>query len=253
MKFRPPLKLAWLRFTSCSGCQLMLLDCEESLAALADVIEFDSFPLVTSARGHERNLDLALVEGAVSSPAEVKRLLRLRRQSRLLVAVGACALTGGVNTLVKARQSRSLHDIYGDQSADWDSFPPQPAHNFVTVDWQIRGCPPERHELQNGIGALLHGGWPGRGVMPVCMECRCGENRCLLEEDHAPCLGPVTHAGCHARCPGVGVPCEGCRGLVPEANRDELAGLLAGFGLPEREIRQRLQRFGEPPHDQADR
>ena len=253
MKIKPPLKLAYVRFTSCSGCQLMLVNCEESLPALADVVVFDTFPLVSSACGNSELIDVALVEGALSTPAEIERLLAIRRKSGLLVAVGACALTGGVNTLVKGERCSSLQTIYGGHGTGWNSFPPQPVHHFVKVDGQIPGCPPERHELVESLGAILHGGWPGRQVMPVCMECRSNENRCLLTEDHAPCLGPVTTAGCSALCPGLGVPCEGCRGGVPEANRDELCRLLIESNLSEQEIRHRLQRFGEAPYGQADR
>lgn len=245
MKFRIPIKLAWLRFTSCSGCQLTLVNCEASLAALSAVVELHKFPLVSSAWDKCEVVDVALIEGSLTSPAQVERLLAIRRNAGLLVAVGACALTGGVNAMVKGERSKAMVSIYGKPGAEWDTFPPQPVHHFVKVDGQIHGCPPEDHELLETIAALLHGGWPGRQVMPVCMECRINENRCLLEEDHAPCLGPVTRAGCHAMCPGIGVACEGCRGLVPEANREELCRLFIAAGLSEQDIRHRLERFGE--------
>ena len=251
MKLMPPVKLAWIRFTSCSGCQLMLLNCESALAELSQVFELCNFPLVSSSGGNSDSIDIGLVEGSLTTPAEVKRLLAFRRKVKLLVAVGACALTGGVNALVKGERRRVLEAIYGKQSEEWDTFSPQPVHTVVKVDWPITGCPPERRELLDSLGAILHGGWPGRQVMPVCMECRINENRCLLEEDSAPCLGPITRAGCSALCPGVGVPCEGCRGVVEEANRDELCRLFNAAGLSTQEIRHRLQRFGEAPNDQT--
>ncbi len=243
------LKLAWLRFTSCSGCQLMLVNCESSLAPLANLVEIDTFPLVSSACGNSEIFDFALVEGALTTPGEIVRLLALRRKSRLLVAVGACALTGGVNALVNGDRSRALAAVYGDQGTQWDTFAPQPVDHFVKVDWRIPGCPPERHELLQSFASILHGGWPGRQVMAVCMECRSNENRCLLLEDQAPCLGPVTSAGCNAACPGQGVPCEGCRGMMPEANVAEMCALLMAAGLPEQAIRHRLERFGEARND----
>lgn len=253
MRMTPPLKLSWVRFTSCSGCQLMLLNCETSLNELARIVELAAFPLVSSADDGSEPVDIALVEGSLSTPEEVERLLAIRRHSRLLVAVGACALKGGINALVKGERRSCMARIYGEQSAGWDSFPPQPVHHFVRVDWQIPGCPPERRELLESLGSILHGGWPGQQLVPVCMECRCNENRCLLVEDQAPCLGPITAAGCNASCPGRGVPCEGCRGVVPEANRDELYRLLLETGLSAQEIHQRLERFGGTPHGQVDR
>lgn len=244
MKRNAPIKLAWQRFTSCSGCQLMLVNCESSLTALAQVVELDTFPLVTSTCGQGGDVDIALVEGSLSTPAEIERLLALRRQARLLVAVGACALTGGVNALVKGDRRSSMAKVYGDAEQTRDSFAPQAVHHFVQVDYRIPGCPPEGHTLVQCITAILHGGWPGRQLMAVCMECRSNENRCLLSEDRAPCLGPVTAAGCNAKCPGLGVPCEGCRGLVEEANRDEMLRLLMEAGFSVQEIGQRMERFG---------
>lgn len=252
MKLKPPLKLAWIRFTSCSGCQLTLVNNESALASLSQVVEICDFSLISSAQGDSENLDIGLVEGSLTTPEEVESLLAFRRKTHLLIAVGACALTGGVNSLAKGDREQALESVYGQPSHAWDNFPPQPVHNFVKVDGQIPGCPPERTELLETIAALLHGGWPGRQVMPVCMECRINENRCLLEEDHAPCLGPITRAGCHAMCPGLGVPCEGCRGVVAEANRDELYRLFYAAGLSEMDIRNRLERFGETFYDQAD-
>jgi coenzyme F420-reducing hydrogenase gamma subunit len=231
------MQLAYLRYTSCSGCQLMLIDCEEQLAALSALVDWQGFDLVSSSRNDKTPVDLALVEGAISTPGELESLLALRERARFLVAVGACALTGGINALVELGRE-----------AEPGTFPPQPVSRFVRVDRDIPGCPPERSDLLALIGALHRGGWPGHLECAVCMECRIRENRCLLQEDRLPCLGPVTRAGCRARCPSVGVICEGCRGEVTEAHRDELFRLLAECGLSVREIRRRLGRFRGTSH-----
>ncbi|PLX84061.1 MAG: NADH:ubiquinone oxidoreductase [Desulfuromonas sp.] len=244
MKQGTLLQLAYVRFTSCSGCQLMLLNCEEQLAELAELVALREFPLACSADLEGQPLDLALVEGSISTATELSRLLELRRRCRILVAVGSCALNGGINALVEDDRDTAATVVYGPSLPCADSFPPLPLHRFVKVDWRIAGCPPERHELVETLTSLLHGGWPGWQVMPVCMECRILERRCLLQEDRLPCLGPVTRAGCQARCPSLGVPCEGCRGMVAEANRDQLFRLLVENGMAEREIERRLQRFG---------
>lgn len=232
------MKLAYLRYTSCSGCQLMLVNCEEQLAALAAMIDWQGFDLVSSTRGEKVPVDLALVEGSISTPGELESLLALRERARFLVAVGACALTGGVNVLARSRRETAP-----------GTFPPHPVSRFVRVDWEVPGCPPERGELLALVGALRHGGWPGHLECAVCMECRLRENRCLLLEDRLPCLGPVTRAGCRARCPSVGVVCEGCRGEVAEAHRDEAFRLLAERGLAVRDIRRRMGRFRGNGHD----
>jgi len=227
-----PMTLAYARYTSCSGCQLMLANCEEQLASLASLTQWHGFDLLCSGEGDKVPVDVALVEGSISTPAELESLLSLRERVGFLVAIGACALTGGVNAL-----------LGNGRETERGTFPPQPVQRFVTVDWEIPGCPPERADYLALFGALQHGGWPGRLECAVCMECRIRENRCLLLEDRLPCLGPVTRAGCRARCPSVGAVCEGCRGEVAEAHRDEAFRLLAERGLSARDVRRRMERF----------
>ena len=238
------LEIGFARFTSCSGCQLMLLNCESQLPALIEFIQLHDFPLASSAQQGQQQLDVILVEGSISCPREVSQLLELRRRSQFLIAIGGCALTGGVNALLEIDRQAAVDQIYGDAGRLLRTFPPQPINHFVSVDWQIPGCPPERHDLIEALASICQGGWPGRQQMPVCMECRIKENRCLLLESHLPCLGPITQAGCRARCPSLSVLCEGCRGPVAEANRDELFRLLLHTQLPEREACRRLKRFG---------
>jgi sulfhydrogenase subunit delta len=184
-----------------------------------------------------------LVEGSISTPDELTRLLNLRRRVKLLVAVGSCALSGGINSLVAGERAEAINEVYGQVQAGLHSFPPQPVHRFVTVDCQVPGCPPERHDLLEALCSMHYGGWPGRQLMPVCMECRILENRCLLMENKLPCLGPVTLAGCRARCPSLGVVCEGCRGDVTEANHGEMFRLLLDTGLSESDAHRRMARF----------
>ena len=244
-----PLRLAYARFTSCSGCQLTLLNCEAELAAIGTLAEMVNFPMVSSARDDAGPLDVALVEGSISMPEELSRLLALRRRARLLVAVGACALTGGVNALGGEDREELCRTVYGAGAANLMTFPPQSVGHFVKVDMEIAGCPPERKEYLRLLGSLAHGGLPQLPDYAVCMECRRRENRCLLIEERLPCLGPVTRAGCDALCPSFGVICEGCRGLTGEANRSEEFRLLLELGLSEREVRARMGRFGGGGHE----
>ncbi len=243
------LRLAYVRFTSCCGCQLTLLNCEEELAALGELVEVVAFDMASSRREDGRPLDVALVEGSISRPDELNRLLELRRRARVLVAVGACALTGGINTLTGPDRSAWCELVYGDTARNKTTFPPQPISRFVQVDLELAGCPPERSEHLQTLAALARGGLPALPDYAVCMECRLRENLCLLVEARQPCLGPVTRAGCRALCPSFGIACEGCRGLVAEANRTEEFRLLLGLGLAEREVRARMERFTGDGHE----
>lgn len=239
---KPAIAIAGL--TMCSGCQLTLLNCEEELPDLARRFDIVSFPMGVTTPEACAPVDAALVEGAVSTPDDLETLLRLRSRSRILVAFGTCALWGGVAAM-KNNEPREplLHEVYGEDGAEIESFRPGPLHRFVTVDFAIPGCPPEKTELLTLLAALLRGSLPRFPVYPVCSECRMRENRCLLIEDGELCLGPLIQAGCNARCPAVSIPCEGCRGPVAEANVAAQSELLIAKGFSRQEIESRMRRF----------
>ncbi len=237
------LKIGVVHFAGCSGCQLMLLNCEAELAILAQRVDCVDASMITSATCEETPFDLLLVEGSITSPSEQQHLQKLRLRCRHLVAVGACALTGGINRFDAPTRETACTHVYGPVADQIETFSPQPVANFVAVDACIPGCPPEHSDFLDFFGALSCGVWPTQRDAPVCMECRTRELRCLLEEDHLPCLGPITIGGCAARCPALGIPCEGCRGEVSEANRDELCHLMAKTHLSKSELKRRIQRF----------
>jgi len=239
---RPRLAIAGL--TACSGCQLTLLNCEEQLAQLLERFEVVYFPLAQSGAPDEERYDAALVEGAVSTPGDLATLFRLRNASRLVIAYGTCALHGGVAAMnnLSCPREELLDRVYG-AAAGIESFPPAPLQNFVSVDGAVTGCPPERAELLQLLGALASGTLPPFPGYPVCLECRSRENLCLLLERDELCLGPITQAGCGARCPATGIACEGCRGPVAEANVAQEVALLTERGFAKEEIRRRMSRF----------
>lgn len=234
------LRIAYQRYTSCGGCQLTLLNCERELPLFEKSFDLADFQLVSSVKDSE-DLDVALAEGSIATLDELQRLLELRRRTKFLIAVGACALSAGVHALVPDRQ-KALTVIYGSQREQL-SFSPQPLGRFVRVDGELPGCPPEGKDYLRLLGAMVQNGLPGEYAIPVCMECRLRENRCLLIEGRQPCFGPVTRGGCLARCPSYGVVCEGCRGAVPEANYTDHFQLLLQTGLTAEEIRGRRERF----------
>ena len=236
--------IAFAGLTACSGCQLMLLNCEKELPLIAERFDFAWFPLANSEPERCIQYDAAFVEGAVSTPEDLEILLQLRGYSRQLVAVGTCAMWGGIATI---RNDVPRHElaamVYGAAAGNVRSFAPKPITSFVTVDCAIPGCPPEKHEILATLAALAHGTLPLFPGYPVCTECRNRENRCLLIEDGLLCLGPLIQAGCNARCPAVGIVCEGCRGPAAEANVAAELELLLEKGFKREDIVSRLHRF----------
>jgi coenzyme F420-reducing hydrogenase gamma subunit len=100
--------------TACSGCQLTFLNCEDELPHLLDQISIGYFPLACDSTGQIPRLDAALVEGAVSTPADLAMLQRLREKSRILVAYGTCALWGGIAAIKNDSDRAALvKTVYG--------------------------------------------------------------------------------------------------------------------------------------------
>ncbi|MCM0083611.1 NADH:ubiquinone oxidoreductase [Geomonas sp. Red32] len=240
---RPRLAIAGL--TACSGCQLMLLNCEGELPEIVERFEIVHFPMGESGSDPLDRYDVAIVEGAVSTPKDHQTLFRLRNASRTLIALGTCALFGGVAAMNNGTWDRgeALREVYGEGAGEIDSFRPAALGSFVTVDFAVTGCPPEKSEILELLSALLAGTLPPLPSYPVCLECRSRENLCLLLERDDLCLGPVTRGGCNARCPATGIACEGCRGPVEEANVAQELELLLERRFSKEEIVRRMSRF----------
>lgn len=239
---KPVIAIAGL--TACSGCQLTFLNCEEELPELTQRFVIDYFPMGLTERLITGPIDVAIVEGAISAPSDLEVLMKLRNCSRRLVALGTCAIWGGIAAMKNLESRKELAEtVYGPAAFELKTFNPQPLHHFVKIDFSITGCPPEKEELLATLAELLKGSFPEFPHYPVCTECRCRENLCLLIERDEMCLGPLIQAGCNARCPAVGIACEGCRGPAVEANVAAVMGLFLGKGFTRDEIVSRMQRF----------
>ena len=238
------LRLAIAGLTACSGCQLSLLNCEDELPWLLECFEFHYFPMACSPALLDGEYDAALVEGCLSMPHEKELLLELRSRSAHLIALGTCAVWGGVAALRNGEDRELLRQqVYGQSHIAGETFEPLPLQSLVQVDASVRGCPPEKGELVRMLGGLTRGALPVSIDYPVCTECRMRENLCLLTERGSLCLGPLTLGGCGARCPSLSVSCEGCRGPVPEANLNEALVIYGEKGVDRQAVLERLLRF----------
>jgi coenzyme F420-reducing hydrogenase gamma subunit len=238
------LRLAISGLTACSGCQLSLLNCETELPQMLKTAEFHYFPMACTPAVLEGYYDAALVEGCLSMPHEHELLLALRERSRYLVAVGTCATWGGVAALRNGEDRELMRQqVYGENRMACDTHDPRPLHTAVKVDADVSGCPPEKEELLRLIAGLMRGALPAPISHTVCSDCRMRENLCLLTECSQLCLGPLTMGGCGARCPSLGVSCEGCRGPAPEANLAAATEIYLRKGYDRATVCERLKRF----------
>jgi coenzyme F420-reducing hydrogenase gamma subunit len=238
-----PFKLAIWKLASCDGCQLSLLDCEDELLQLAGALEIAYFLEASSATARGP-YDLSLVEGSISTPEDRERIQAIRASSRRLVTIGACAATGGIQALRNfARLDDYLQVVYArpEYVATLEQSTPVAAH--VPVDFELRGCPVNKAQLLEVIGAFVFGRAPRIARSSVCLECKRRGQPCVMVAQGIPCLGPVTQAGCGAICPAYGRGCYGCFGPLEDANITALSARWRELGSTNRTIRLALQTF----------
>ncbi len=235
-------RLAVWKFASCDGCQLSLLDCEDELLVLAGAVEIANFPEASSAVS-EGPYDLSLVEGSITTPHDAERIQEVRRQSKFLVTIGACATAGGIQAL------RNFADIDDFISAVYASpefistlATSTPISAHVAVDFELHGCPINKAQLLEVISAFLAGRKPAIAAYSVCIECKRRGTPCVMVQG-TPCLGPVTHAGCGAICPAYRRGCYGCFGPMETPNMAALAAEWQALGASPRDLTRAFSTF----------
>ncbi|HSW49465.1 MAG TPA: hypothetical protein VLH09_04785 [Bryobacteraceae bacterium] len=230
--------------TGCAGDQLVILNCEDQLLQLTELVDFKDFLMASSANDEECRLDVALVDGAVLSKKDEDMLKRIRERSKLLVAIGTCAVWGGVAAMDRGcDRAKLVQLVYGDMGKKYDALAARALHEVVKVDLNITGCPIEKSQIIAAVSSLLQGDPPLFPKYPVCSECRVKENNCLLEEKGIVCCGPLTLAGCDALCPSLSIPCVGCRGPADDANVESAITMFHEKGVPREAIQAKLRTF----------
>ncbi len=224
-------RLAVWKFASCDGCQLSLLDCEDELLAVAGALDIAYFPEASRAMARGP-YDLSLVEGSIITEHDAERIHVIRRASKTLITIGACATTGGVQALRDFADVKEwVPMVYA--RPEWiDTLRVStPIANHVRVDYELHGCPISKHQLLEVVKAFLGGRRPALSTHAVCVDCKRAGVPCVMVAQGLPCMGPATRTGCGAICPRHGRGCYGCFGPVRGANTTSLGTVLQGTGL----------------------
>ena len=236
-------KLAVWKFASCDGCQLSLLDCEDELLAVASAVEIAYFPEATraSVRGP---YDVSLVEGSITTPHDEQRIHRIRRQSKRLITIGACATAGGIQALRNfADVDDFINAVYAHPGYIETLKRSTPIQDHVRVDFELRGCPINKRQLLEVLNALLNDRAPNVPTYSECIECKRRGTVCVMVAKGVACLGPVTQAGCDNLCPSHARGCFGCFGPADSVNTSSLAAQFAANGAPRAVIRDLFRSF----------
>jgi len=241
LKAKP--KLAVWKFASCDGCQLSLLDCEDELLAITQEIEIANFPEASRAIV-AGPYDLSLVEGSITTPHDAERIQEVRRLSKFLVTIGACATAGGIQALRNFKDVNEFISIVYATPDYIDTLQTStPISEHVKVDFELRGCPIDKMQLVEVICAFLKGRKPNTPAYSTCIECKLRGTVCVMVAQGKMCLGPVTHAGCGALCPSYNRGCYGCFGPQETTNTGSLSTQLKKMDADNDEIVRTFRGF----------
>jgi coenzyme F420-reducing hydrogenase gamma subunit len=239
---RKPTLAVW-KFSSCDGCQLSLLDCEDELLTIAGEVEVAYF-LEASRATIKGPYDLSLVEGSITTSHDEERIHRVRRVSRYLVTIGACATAGGIQALRNFKDvTQFISVVYPTPSYIDTLAKSTPIADHVFVDYELRGCPINKAQLVEVISAYLHGRKPNVPPHSVCMECKARGVVCVMVAHGTPCLGPVTHAGCGALCPSYARGCYGCYGPKESPNTAAVSARWIELGASRQDVARAFRGF----------
>ena len=159
------LKLATVWLDGCSGCHMSFLDMDERLLELAELVDVVYSPLV-DAKEYPDDVDIVLVEGAVASADDEKKIKKIRSRSKLLVALGDCAVTGNVPSMRNhIGREAILNRAYIENASAQQQIPTvevprllpvvRPIHEYVKVDVFLPGCPPSAATINSALTALV--------------------------------------------------------------------------------------------------
>jgi sulfhydrogenase subunit delta len=218
--------LAVYKFSSCDGCQLSLLNMEDELLELAENVEI-AFFLEARRRIQPGPYDIGLVEGSISTREEIDRIKEIRQDCQVLIGLGTCATSGGVQALRNFGDLETFTQSVYPHPEYIHALPSSsPINEHVQVDLELWGCPVSKNQVLEVITAQLHQRRPILPSYSVCLECKRRDNTCVIVASGSSCLGPITRAGCGAICPSVNRGCYGCFGPLLEAEIDAMIPVL---------------------------
>jgi NAD-reducing hydrogenase small subunit len=160
-------KVATIWLDGCAGCHMSLLDIDEAILAVAKKADIVYGPLV-DAQEFPKGVDVTFVEGAVSSEEDREKIHMVRRRSKLVVALGDCAVTSNVPSMRNTIPVKALLDrVYVEGVQEKPGVPTEgvpkllrqavPIHDVVKVDIHVPGCPPSAQAILAVVGELLDG------------------------------------------------------------------------------------------------
>lgn len=168
---RPRVATIWL--DGCSGCHMSLLDMDERLVEIASIADIVYSPYV-DAKEFPEDVDLTVVEGSISSDHDLKMIKKIRKNSKLILALGDCAITGNISAMKNLYGTKEVmrRGYFDNADINKGEYPDEvipklldtvhPVHEVVKVDYFIPGCPTPADAIYDSIMAVLQGREPNK-------------------------------------------------------------------------------------------
>ncbi len=238
-------------FSSCSGCQIEILNIEEHILDIMNNFNIKCFHLIQADNDEAFEVDIAFIEGTITTSKQLQRLKNIRDKAKVIVAIGSCACTGGIPSMrCNEDPNRLKKQAYHDEKSATHIKPikARGIDRFIKVDYYVRGCPITKEEFIDVVLSLLSGNRPYQRPYPVCTECRLNEVDCLLDQGIV-CLGPITYMGCGAICTKQGLQCVGCRGTFEDSRLQAYLELLKSKKISKKKIVETFDKYVEDVFD----
>jgi len=239
---RKKIKIAILSLTSCAGCQVEVLNLGEKIGKIGELFQIVNFPLIEDRRDYPK-YDVLFIEGSPAKKEEIKKLKKLRKKTKILVALGACACIGGIPEMKNYKNRYEIMRKVYKRPEGIDNIEIKPLKEIVKVDFEIPGCPPRKEEILRFLIDTFFSKKFKIPQFPVCFECQIRQYECLLQKGKV-CLGPIILGGCEAICLKNKIPCHGCRGFLKEPFLKNYLEVLKKYGIEEKEFWLALEKFG---------
>lgn len=254
--------VGYTALTSCTGCEISLLDINEKIVDVLNTVDFVYSPMVMDTRKIPDKIDLLFVEGSVSTDHDLQELKEYRKKATHIVAVGACACFGGIPGMRNFFSTKEiLNHVYPTKDENPEFQGPtnllpkvKSLPMLIETDFLLPGCPPLPENFITLIENYPNFDQIDLPTKTLCAECDLKKDKllspireftslkirdpykftgqddmCFLERG-VLCMGVATRAGCGGRCVKVNVPCRGCFGPPPqEGSEDQGAGVISAI------------------------
>ena len=240
----PKPRLGFFKYSCCAGCEFQVMYFQKHIPETLAGFDFVFNKMVLRGGNPEGPFDLALVEGTITEAWQADELKRIRERSKTLIAIGACAVDGGVPAIKGTITEHEVESRVYDDLSTIHSIRPHTVASYVKIDGAIKGCPPGERDIYEALSSALAGKQPEFLNYSVCIQCKLKRNICVLVAYNMPCMGPVTNAGCGALCPSMNRACYSCFGPMQQANAPALARRFSRMGLSRDEILRKFTAFG---------